>query len=300
MSTLRSLLVVALAFSLGTLALLDPVSAQSRDRRVSFQLIVDLEEDQEESVEHRRRLHQEVAREAASRIEIRLDALGVKNHRVRLNNANAIDVMVYGSHSAEAIRSAVIPPGRLDVRHVNLDQSFWFDLADDLPDSVEIRQHPGSVESDEIFLYSRNSQDLITLIDRITMAGVDLRIYPHGAGWRTVQLGEVPLATEQGLRASELGRTPSAIPFVTTRFTPDAAQELRSASTELGTRHIALVLDGELIGIQPFSHRQFSDTIILDCPDFLRSHDARRRWAIQVAGRLAAPLPVTLVEAQEL
>jgi hypothetical protein len=293
---LRALLVFSIAFSV-SVALVDVAQAQSA-RRVEFQLFVDGPGEEVEDRDRRMREHAEIAREAAERIEIRLDAIGVKNHRVRVNGQNGIDVTVYGRHDATAIKSAVIPPGRFQIRPVILDQGFWHDLDGELPDTVEIRQEPGSVQIDEVFLFSRNAVDLRRFMNRVAIAGGELYLFPHDDGFRTVQLGPA-LATDRDLASSELGQTPSAIPFVTIRLEAEVAQQLRATIADEGARQIGLILDDELIGMQGFSHRQFSETLTLECPSFLRSVEARRHWALQVGGRLATPIPITLVEHQE-
>ncbi len=293
------ILALSLVLLMGTFLVVEPASAQNRERRVSFTLLVERPDEEIEDRERRVRVHQEMAREAASRIETRLDAVGGKDHRVRVNGQNEIEVTVYGGrHDAAAIKSAVIPRGQLEIRPVYLDQSIWYDVEEQLPGSVEIRQAPGSVSTDEIYLFSRDGRALREFVGRVAIAGVEMRVFPHGDGWRTVQLGD-PMATERDLTRSDLGRTPSAIPYVTVEFEAEVAQELRATMAEEGLRQLAVVLDRELIAVQGFSARQFSETLTLDCPAFLRSHEARRHWALQVGGRLAAPIPITLVEAQE-
>ena len=289
-------LVMTLALVMGVSGLMmSSAEARSGDRRVNFRLVVENPDDGTEP-EVRARRHQEVARMAAERIEKRLEVIGVGDYRVRVLPSNDLEVNVFGRHSAEAIRSAVIPPGRMEIRAVVVDETPWMDLEEMLPEGVEVRVEPGSFQTDRLYLYSPSAESLHRFLSRVSLGGVgEVMIYPHQEGWRTLNLGAV-LATEQDLNRVELKRTPSAIPFVSTHLKTEVTQEIRAAAALENARHLAVILDGEVVSLIRFSGRTFSSEMILEVPEFLRTTEARNGWALQVAGRLAAPLPITLAE----
>ena len=291
-------LMVAALLGLLVLSVTDVQEASARSNRVDFTVTVaPLDDDQSDSVRRVRR-HREMAREAARRIEIRLEAMDLKNSRVRLDDDHNIKITVYGSHSAQALKSAVIPAGRLEVRPVIDDASPWLDIADSLPEGVELRSPAGSFQSDRLFLYAASPGPLHDVLDRVALGSTQVEIYPHDDGWRTINLG--PSVADQGdVTSVQLERTPSGIPFVSITFDADAAQTTRGQASTRQATHLAFVLDGEVVGLHRFSSRQFSDTLALDPPEHLRSRQARQHWSIQVAGRLAAPIPVQLIELQE-
>lgn len=294
---LLAILSLALVAVVAVIFVADTAQAQTQSRNVEFTLRVESPDDDADA-SHRVRRHGEIARIAADRIEMRLDAVGVRNHNVRLTEQNDIRVTVYGRHSADAIKGAVIPPGRVEIRPVITDNSPWGELADILPDEVELRYEPGAFDSNRVFLYSHDIGVLREFTGRIALGEIEVALYPHDDGWRTVNMGP-PLATHRDVEGVQLERTPSAIPFVTTTLNTEAAQRIRAEASQANVRHLAIMIDGELVTMIRFSNRNFSQTLTLDCPDFLRSSEARQQWGIQVAGRLAAPIPITLTELQD-
>jgi hypothetical protein len=67
-----------------------------------------------------------------------------------------------------------------------------------------------------------------------------------------------------------------------------------------GDDHIlAAVLDGEVVATTAQSTRNRSGSLMLTAPEHLTGRKARKSWARQVAGRLAAPILVRLVEVSD-
>lgn len=276
-------------------------AAQPSPRRVEFTLRVEAPRGDGgsgvENLETKR--DREMAHIAAERIKTRLNAIDVKNYRVQVDNQNRIQVTVYGRDlSAEAIKSAVIPPGELELRAVISGATPWGDILPDLPEGVEIRVEPGAFQTDRTFLYSEDITTLQHLLSRISLGQTEVTIFPFRNGWRTVLMGP-SLGSHHDVLETSLNQTPSAIPFVTVQLTADATSRVRAGASQVEARHLAILLDGELVAMPRFIERQFDDELTLDCPDFFRSSEARRHWAMQVAGRLAVPIPVTLIESKE-
>lgn len=280
------------------LGLATSAEAQSRDNRVDLNIAVRPVDDDLDDADRRQRRHREIAREAARRLEIRLGVMDLKNFRVQVNDDNDIDVTVYGEHSADAIRGALVPAGELEVRPVIEEGQVWLDLADELPDGVSMRSPSANFQSDRLFLYASSPSPLRRIVERVALGSTMLTVFPHEQGWRTLRLGEA-LADASDIERVTIEKTPAGIPFVTLEFDSEAAQTTRAQAEADDVTHLAFVLDGEVVGLHRFSSRQFSDSLSLDPPAHLRSRQARHRWAIQVAGRLASPIPVPLVELQE-
>jgi hypothetical protein len=291
-------LMVASLLGLLVLSTLDVQEASARSNRVDFTIAVAPLDDDEADSDRRVRRHREMAREAARRVELRLEAIDLKNSRVRLDDDHNIRITVYGRHSAQALKSALIPAGKLEVRPVIDDASPWLDIADSLPEGVELRSPAGTFQTDRLFLYAASPGELHDVLDRVSLGSTQVEIYPHDDGWRTINLGP-SIAGEGDVESVEIERTPSGIPFVSISFGADAAQKARGQASSRQATHLAIVLDGEVVGLHRFNSRQFSETLALDPPDHLRSRQARQNWSIQVAGRLAAPIPIQLIELQE-
>lgn len=298
----RLCLLVA-AFGIFTLLITDPqlATAQTRSRRVEFTLAVEppdaLSSDIPEKTRHLR--DREMAQMVADRIKTRLHAIDVKHSRVQIDDAHQIQVTIFGRDLSEtALKSSLIPPGTLEIRAVLTDPAPWIDLESELPEGVEIQTEPGAFHTDRLFLFSEDPSLLHQLLSRVTFGQTEVAIFPHNDGWRTVLMGP-PLGTNHDILRTTLSQTPSAIPFVTTRLTSDATAQIRARAASVNASHLAVLLDGELVAMPRFSERQFTDELVLDCPSFLRSIESRSQWAMQVAGRLAAPIPITLTEIQE-
>lgn len=289
---------LALLFVAGALVGLpeEAEAQQSGDRRTQFRLIVENPDDALEG-EIRVRRHREMAQMAAERVEKRLATIGVGDYRVRVLPSNDLEVQVFGRHRAETIKSAVIPPGQMDIRPVLVDDTPWMDLEELLPDDIELRAEPGSFQTDRLYLYSPNASSLHSFLGRVSLGAKEIYIFPHRDGWRTLALGE-SLATERAVEGVSMHRTPSAIPFVRVQLNEEAVDEIRTGARREDARHLAILLDGEIVSLVRFGERHFSSELTLEVPEYLRTSDARSGWAMQVAGRLAAPIPIILAEAE--
>lgn len=285
---------------------LSVADAQSRkDDRVEFTLIVDrLDDDfgvdEEGNVDSSLRVqkHREMANETARRIEQRLDNAGAKNHEVTVDDNHHIDILVFGDHSESAVKSAVIPPGRLEIRPIVVGDSPWLDVEEEFPADVEVRVEPGSFQFDQVFLFAPSADDLRRVIDRHAPQDSDFAVFPYGDGWRTLNLGRVA-ATHDDVDSANISQNPSGTPFISVELSANASQNVSAYAASVGARNLAIVLDGEIVALHSINHRRRSTTFELDPPDHLRSLDARGHWATQVAGRLGAHIPIRLAEIQE-
>ncbi len=278
---------------------LPDAQAQVEGNRVEFDLTIDdrhIHDDLDGDL--RSRQIAEISIKVAERIEKRLDAIGIKNHEVEFDGGRNLRVTAFGNHSEPIIKGAVIPSGRLEIRPVLVNDSPWADLSAALPDNIELRSESGIFRTDRLYLFSFSSSQLWRALQEHSPDGEEFEIFPDGDGWRSLRLGP-PAATDGDVQSVRLRRNPAGIPFVALSLSAQAAQEIRSSASSEQVRHLAIVLDGEVVGLHPYSERGFSETLTLDPPTHLSSVEARDNWAMQVAGRLAAPIPVRLVETQE-
>lgn len=295
--------VALFAASLALLLVLDLPTAQAQveGKRVEFSLTVDRvnnADNSDEDPELRVRRQREINEEVIRRIETRLEAMGLHSHNVRTGDNRLIRVTVYGRHSEAAIKSAIIPPGRLEIRPVLVDGSPWLNVAAELPPEVDLIPEPGSFRTDRLFLFSHSARHLREAIATLGSEDTQFEVFPHEDGWRTLHLGSVA-ATERDISDVSISRNPSGIPFVSVTLSSNAAQDVRADAAAGQVRHLAIIVDGEVVALHRFSDRRFSETLDIDPPRHLSSTTARNQWAMQVAGRLAAPLPIRLAEMQE-
>ncbi len=289
---------VALAVGLVLALVAGPPVAEASERgnRVEFTVTVESPDGIDDD-DLRARTRRNVAKEVRDRIAKRLDAIEIKHYELEVTEGYGVLVTVYGDHSPEAIRGAVIPSGRFELRPVLVDASPWLEVAPELPEGVEFYHEPGSLETNNFFLFSPSPAPLHRAIG---LLGGDSEIYvfPHDDGWRTLNLGPA-LATGDDVGDVEIERGPTGMPYVTVSLSSGAAQRMRGEVRGGGVRHLAVVLDGEVVAVESFSSRSRAEVLQLDPPDHLRSMSARGDWAVQVAGRMAATIPVQLGEYEE-
>ena len=303
-----AILATLCALSLAVVMIVDLSVAEAQrggNNRVEFTLIVDsLDDDfgvdEEGNVDSSLRVqrHREVANETVRRIEARLDNIGIKSHEVGVDESHNIKIVVFGDHSETAIKSTVIPSGKLEIRPVVVSDSPWLDVDEEFPPDVEVRIEPGSFQFDQVFLYAPTASSLRQIIARHAPEGSDFAVFPYEDGWRTLHLGRVA-ATQSDVHSTDISQNPSGMPFVSIELTGNGAQNVRSSAAAVGARHVAIVLDGEIVALHPYNHQRRTASLDLDPPDHLNSLDARGQWAMQVAGRLGAHIPIRLAETQE-
>ncbi len=280
---------------------LSAAHAQVEGNRVEFVLTVDRidrDGDAGEDADLRVRRQREVTDEVIDRIEKRLNTVGMNSHNVRATNNRTIRVTVYGNHSEATIKSAIIPSGHLEIRPVLVEDSPWLQVAADLPPEVDLLPEPGSFRTDRLFLFSHSARQLRQTIASLGPENAEFEIFPHDDGWRSIHLGSVA-ATERDIEAVSIKRNPSGIPYVSVNLSGHAAQRVRSEAASASVRYLAIMVDREVVSLHRFSDRRFSETLDIDPPRHLSSTTARNHWAIQVAGRLASPIPIQLAEIQE-
>ena len=275
-----------------------PAQAQTEGNRAEFEVTIDDRHAGDGDGDLRSRQTAKIAEEVVRRIGKRLDAAGVKSHDVDFDDDRNITVTAYGNHSTPIIKGAVIPSGHLEVRPVLVNDSPWMSLSSELPEDVELKGEPGIFRTDRLYLFAHSASLLDQTLSNYAPEGMDFEIFPHDDGWRSLRLGPTA-ATESEVQKARLASNPTGLPYVSISLSARAAQSIRSIASAEQVRYLAIILDGEVVALQSFSERNFSETLIVDPPAHLQSTEARDQWATQVAGRLATPIPVQLVETQE-
>ena len=289
---------VALVVVLALVAVSPEVDARTGDP-VEVSLLIDhrpAEEGERREVVAQRRAN--INERVATRLEERLDAIGVRYSEVDIDEDHTVTVKVYGDFDDAVIRGAIIPRGKMELRRVRVEDSPWAEVAAELPDQVQY-QSPGSglFRTDWLYLTAPSPSLLAEAIDTWGPSDEDIRIFPQDQGFRTVRLGET-VATESHVESASLGRSPAGDPRIAIRLKSAIAHEALDRRGEAGL--LAMVLDEEVVALIPTRRYHRSLTFDLEPPPHLNSPEAKQAWGMQVAGRLSTPMPIRLVELDEL
>lgn len=288
---------VAVATLAVVTAVLGPAVAEaSGSEKVEFTVTLQTEDDADDPEVSDRKTRR-VAGETVDRIEQRLEAIDIPHHEIEAAGAD-IDITVFGDYSPQLIKAVVIPDGRFEVRPLLVDSSPWLGVAPKLPEGVEFYNEPGAMDPDSFFLFSHTPARLHRAIDLVSTDDHTIKVFPHDEGWRTLRLGPV-LATHDDIRDVRLERNPTGAPFVNADLDAEAAQQIRSGVERHRARQLAMIVDGEVVALETFSDRSFSESMTIEPPGHLESTGAERNWARQVAGRLAVDIPVRVAEFEE-
>lgn len=239
---------------------------------------------------------EEIAKRVASRMRARLDAARVKFSTVRRVDASRLQVDAEADLGRDLLRGIVLAPGDFAVRPVRNIGIRWQEEAGDIPASIELRQEGKAIEPHQAYLWSAERGPIESFLEGKSFEDVDVFVYSTGDGWRTLAVGE-PILTEEGVEDAEIRHVSTGAPFVSAELTSAGA-----GSFEKGVEHLegelAVILDEEIVGrLEPSAVS--GGRLNLTPPEQLRGKEAQTKWARQVAGRLAAAIPVELVESRE-
>lgn len=230
---------------------------------------------------------------AAERLRKRLTAAGIKEFVISIEDASTLRLET-GVDADEAWMEALIAsPGRAELRPVLANQPDWLELASQMPAGIEIRG------GEETWVWSAKRWPLQDWLRRLALPDVAVKVFPSDAGYRSYTLGE-PLASERDVRGVEVRQSAAGEAFATVTFDPAIAARLAGSSLS-GVEQCGLVLDGEVIGFVPTETLKTENRVRLSAPQGAVPDQRRYReaWVQQVAGRLAAPLPVPIAVLKE-
>jgi hypothetical protein len=239
-----------------------------------------------------RRKTKEMTKIALDRVRTRLTTARIKHFSIENDVPGTILVTARGGVSHELLAGIVVPPGRFELRPSEPVGARWTQLSATLPEGVEIRQEKSSLAADHAYLWSRSRQTLQKVLAKTTFEGVDMYLYPQQGGWRTLALS-APVATHDDISNAAIRKGKTGDFFVQVNFDREIAAD-HIAKNE--RRTWAVVLDSEIVSTFERLDPDFGASLTMTVPDHLGDQKVRRMWAQQVAGRLAAYLPVPLVE----
>lgn len=291
--------VVWAALVVGVVSLVGAHAAADEGKGVTFELTLvdDVDVVDKELPGLKDSKAREMTRMTAGRIEKRLEAAQFKHFEVVAERPRKIKIDVMGGVERDLVGGVVIPPGRLELRPVEAVGDLWLQHLPSLPTDVQMRQKSGSLYSHDAYLWSESRSRLAAALDSVEMDGVDLAPYPdrEQGGWKSLALGP-PLVTHSDVSDATVRRSKTGRPHVRVNFRRNVAIP-DGASRAVDTW--AVLVDGEVVTTFKHGDKSFGESVTLPAPAHLSRGEASRKWAQQVAGRLAAYLPVTLMEYDE-
>ena len=229
-------------------------------------------------------------------IRKRLRAAEVKSHESSLSKDATINVDIHRHFSYAWYRTLMLSPGRFSIRPRIRGGINWLDLAKELPKGVEI--HSDKQNATRTFLWSSSHKQLSETMKRFHFKNVEAVIGPDGTdgGWRTYTVGPSTL-TESDVERAKREVSSSGVNYVRIQLRSSSADRLAAAGNS-NVEQWLVVLDEEVLG--PVQNAVLSTgRLQLTAPKRASSRREQKSWALQVVGRLAAPLPITVAVVQE-
>lgn len=229
----------------------------------------------------------------AERLRKRFVAAGIKEFELRTASPTTLFLETGWDHDRGWMEALIASPGMLELRRVTPGKPNWLGLARQIPEGIELRgDHPP-------YLWSARRSALQTFLQRITLPNGRLTVFPDEGGYRSVSLGEV-VATQRQVKRASAQQSSTGAPFIAIDFETAVGASLAVAHVS-EVEQIAIVLDGELIGYVPAKSFLDRATVRLSPPQGAVPDDRVQRnlWVRQVAGRLAAPLPIAIAVLKE-
>lgn len=211
----------------------------------------------------------------------RFDAAGVRGMQITEKGSD-LHLSIPRKWKKPFIESLVYAPGRLEVRADTPLGHDWVRLASGLPEGVEIRGE------NTPYLWSADRSLLDRVAERYTDEDQMVVVARARDGWRTHTAG-LTLGNVSHLAESKWDRSVNGGYFVRMRFQNTMVDRLATTGF-LDVKNWLVILDGEVLG-QISTASLATGSIELSAPA-LMSSEQQRFWVSQVAGRLAAPLPI--------
>lgn len=242
----------------------------------------------------------------ARHIRTRLKAAEIKDFSVTRSGLSTILVRVRGHVAREVITGIVVPRGQLELRPVQPAGAYWLRASAALPAGVQLRQEQGSLDADQAYLWSADAQtlrDALQVLEASAGPGIaapggalKFAIYPDDAGWRSLALSS-PIATHRDVASASIRQGKTGEPFVQLLFQNDLGHAFQAnTAVSADASSWAVLLDGEVVSLLSSRAQNLGNSLNIKAPAPLRTRSARQAWAQQVAGRLAAHIPVALIE----
>lgn len=240
---------------------------------------------------------------AAERLRARLKAARLKDADISVRDERTIVARARGNVSRQTLAGIVVPQGDFALRPLLAVGERWMSQIDQLPEGVKLRQGKESLEAKDAYLWSDN---LNTLRRALKALGpqigapdeLELSVYPSGDGWRALALGP-PAATHKDIARATISQGQTGEDFVRMEFNRDLSARTKTLALSGDAQRWAMVLDGEVVSLLPRTGDALGKSLSAAAPEELTAPARRRAWAQQVAGRLAAFIPIQLIEADD-
>lgn len=230
------------------------------------------------------------------RIKARLRAAEVKSHEVVLNKDGTLRVMIHRNFPAGWYAALMLSPGKFAIQPRTRGGINWVMLATEIPQGVEIRSD--KADETKTYLWAAKRDTLSQTMKRFHFKNFSAVLGPDDidGGWRTYTVGKSVL-TQENVKEASRQMSSTGVTFVRLQLTSDTPDRLAAATTS-DVQQWVVVLDGEVLGLVQSAVLN-TGKLQLSAPTRATSRDEQRSWALQVVGRLAAPLPIKVAIVQE-
>ena len=288
---MRRLLCAAVLLA-GLIAGVGPALSAGPSGTISMRVDVPAPQGTEGGVQEKAR--DEVGRRVTKRLRDRMDAAGVKFSTVERLEDGTLKITVNADLGRPLLEGIVVPAGDFALSPILKVGDRWASKSGEMPDGIELRQREESMDPRDAFLWSSSRSALEAFIEAVELPGSRVLTFAHAGGWRTVTLGE-PVVTHEQLATSRIRSVRTGAPYVSLELSSDGQRRFRSHRAGAATEgSFAAVLDGEVVAMVDRTALT-EGTLNLTAPDQIDGTTALANWARQVAGRLAAPIPVAVI-----
>lgn len=236
---------------------------------------------------------QKMAELAATRLERRLKVAQVNDAVVKRLASGDLTVAFKARQPEEWYRGLLLSPGTVEIRPVLADGFNWMQLAAELPPAVELR----GLNPQPDYIWSADRTTLESVVRRTAAPAMVFSVGPAEVGWRSYALGTANVLKGEELRDARVSRSGAGNSYVSLGVATTVADRL--AAAELSeVKEWAVVLDGEVVSLVS-KDALLTGKLELTAPVRLTNREDSAAWARQVAGRMAAPIPVPIAVLQE-
>lgn len=233
-----------------------------------------------------------LSEEARDRLEMRLRAAQADDAVVKSLPSGDVSVEFRAKQELAWYKALLLSPGHVEFRPIYTYGFNWMSVANELPASVELRGENPQPD----YIWSSERTALESALRRITSSNFGFAVGPATKGWRSYTMGK-SIGSSDEVRHVKVRKSSGGMAYVTFSVTSTLVDRL--AASELSeVKEWAILLDGEVIDVVS---RQTLATgkLELTAPRRLMTREDSGTWACQVAGRMAAPMPIPIAVFQE-
>jgi hypothetical protein len=227
--------------------------------------------------------HRPFTERVAKALRERLSIAGVKAFQIKVSGTSTLLVETGRKVDRQWLHGLLTRRGLVEFRPLQDDALDWVSLAGELPDGVELRR--SGLGGDH--LWSEDSAALVSFVERIALPNHRLVVSAERIGFRALLLGPPhPIGSIEEARVRS-GRGS----YVEVCFAQSTADMNLARKVKTKVEDWVVILDGEFVGRVAPAEKPCA--VFINPPASLQRSQSRR-WARQVAARIAAPVPVPL------